>query len=331
MKFVVDSAIPYIGNLLDSHADVQRIEGRKISAADVRDADALVIRTRTRCDRGLLEGSAVKLIVTATIGFDHIDCDYCRAHSIEVVTAAGCNAAGVLQWVAGALAAFAVRDGFAPEERLLGVVGVGHVGSLVSRYAAAWGFRLLCCDPPRQAGGEQGFVSLDEIARRCDIITLHTPLDPTTYHLADDAFFAKLKPDAILLNSSRGEVVCGEALLRSGVRYALDVWEGEPDIDRKLLQRATFATPHIAGYSAQGKANASAIAVEALARRFMLPLRGWYPPQVERVERQEISWGALCQSITAYFDIDSESRRLKEHPEAFEQIRNGYCYRNEYF
>lgn len=331
MKIVIDSAIPYIGSLLDPYFDVVRLEGAKITADDVRDADALIVRTRTRCNEELLDGSAVKFIMTATIGFDHIDIDYCHSHSIRVTTAEGCNAAGVLQWVAAALAGFALNDGFKPQDKTLGVVGVGHVGGLVSEYARSWGFNVLCCDPPRESRGESGFVSLDEIINKCDIITFHTPLDKTTRHMADDEFFARLKSDCIILNSSRGEVIDSRALLRSNLRYALDVWENEPNIDREVLRRACFATPHIAGYSAQGKANAAAMAVEALARQFDLPLQGWYPPQVKQVKRQKISWCELCSTITSHFDIGSESNLLKGHPEAFEQMRNTYCYRNEYF
>ncbi len=331
MKIVIDSAIPYIDNLLDPYFDVVRKEGVKIGADDLRDADALIVRTRTRCNRALLEGSPVKFIATATIGMDHIDLDYCLSRSIQVESAAGCNAAGVLQWVAAALAAFAAKEEFEPCHKRLGIVGVGHVGSLVAEYAREWGFEVLCCDPPREERGEKGFVALEEIARRCDIVTFHTPLDSSTRHMADDEFFKMLRKGAIVLNSSRGEVVDGKALMRSGVQCALDVWEQEPNIDRELLQYAQFATPHIAGYSAQGKANASAMAVEALARRFDLPIRGWYPPQVERVMRQKISWRELCRTISSHFDIEAESRLLKSRAESFEQIRNNYCYRNEYF
>ena len=176
---------------------------------------------------------------TATIGFDHIDLDYCRRRQIGVATAAGCNARGVLQWIAAVLHHLSQRDGWHPAEKTLGVVGAGHVGELVRRYAASWGFRVLTCDPPRAAregGGD--FVPLEEVARHCDLVTFHTPLDATTRRMADEALLRRLKPKAVVINSSRGEVVDGDALLRSGRPYILDVWEHEPDIDRRLLAGA---------------------------------------------------------------------------------------------
>ena len=166
MKIVIDNAIPYISGVLEPYATVVYRPAAEISHEDAVDADMLIIRTRTRCDRHLLEGSRVRLIATATIGFDHIDLDYCRRRHIGVATAAGCNARGVLQWIAAVLHHLSQRDGWHPAEKTLGVVGAGHVGELVRRYAASWGFRVLTCDPPRAAregGGD--FVPLEEVAR----------------------------------------------------------------------------------------------------------------------------------------------------------------------
>ena len=259
----------------------------------------------------------MRIVATATIGFDHIDTAWCAAHGIEVATAAGCNARGVLQWVAAVLVHLAQRQGWRPAERTLGVVGVGHVGSLVAEYAAAWGFRVLCCDPPREAREHLGFRPLDELVCEADILTFHTPLDAATRHLADAALLAAMRPGAVLLNSSRGEVVDGDALLASGREYVLDVWEHEPRPDRRLLDRALLATPHIAGYSEQGKATATAMAAAAVARRFAWPLGEWYPCGAARPAPRAISWDELCGTIDGAFDIAAESRRLKETPEAF--------------
>ena len=242
MKIVIDNAIPFLEGVLEPYAEIRYLPGREIAARDVRDADALIVRTRTRCDAALLDGSRVRFIATATIGFDHIDLDYCRRRQIGVATAAGCNARGVLQWIAAVLHHLSQRDGWHPAEKTLGVVGAGHVGELVRRYAASWGFRVLTCDPPRAAregGGD--FVPLEEVARHCDLVTFHTPLDATTRRMADEALLRRLKPMAVVINSSRGEVVDGDALLRSGRPYVLDVWEHEPDIDRRLLAGAILA------------------------------------------------------------------------------------------
>lgn len=330
VKIIVDNAIPFLEGVLEPYAETVYLPGREITARDVRAADALVVRTRTRCDAALLDGSQVRFIATATIGFDHIDLDYCRRRQIGVATAAGCNARGVLQWIGAVLHHLSQRDGWLPAEMTLGVVGAGHVGELVREYAAAWGFRVLACDPPRAAREGGDFVPFEEIARCCDLVTFHTPLDATTRHMAGEAFFRSLKSGATIINSSRGEVVDGDALLGSGHPYVLDVWEHEPVIDRRLLAGAILATPHIAGYSAQGKANASSMAVRALARRFSLPLDAWYPA-VAPSRPRPIGWDELAATIGAHYDIAGESERLKGRPERFEEFRNGYAYREEYF
>ena len=331
MKIVIDKAIPFVRGVFEAWADVVYLSGTAIGPADVRDADALIVRTRTRCDERLLGGSRVRLVATATIGFDHIDTAWCAAHGIEVATAAGCNARGVLQWVAAALVRLARMQGWRPAERTLGVVGVGHVGSLVAEYAAAWGFRVLCCDPPREARERVGFLPLTTLAREADVLTLHVPLDAATRHMVDRELLRQLRPQAVVLNSSRGEVVDTGALVESGHPYMLDVWENEPHIDPALLARAWAATPHVAGYSEQGKANAAALSVGAVARRFGLPLAGWYPPQVARSVPRAISWEELCATIDDYCDLESETRRLQAQPENFELLRDEYVYRKEYF
>lgn len=331
MRVVIDAAIPYIKGVLEPYSEVIYLPAKEITANIVRNTDALIIRTRTKCDKALLEGSAVKFIATATIGTDHIDLDYCATHNIEVCSAPGCNARGVLQWVAAALRHITILDRRAPESYTLGVVGVGNVGSLVSKYARHWGFKVMECDPPRKAreGGE--FYTIEEIAKRCDIITLHTPLDSTTRHLIDDALINITLHNAIIINASRGEVIDNKAISNSDRRYIFDVWEGEPNIEPDILQRATLATPHIAGYSVQGKANATSMVVNALARHFELPLTEWYPEGVKRTTPQLISWSELCDSISEYCNIEKESLSLKNSPQDFEYIRNSYSYREEYF
>ena len=332
MKIVIDSGIPFIQGVFESFAEVLYIKGQEFTREDVCDADAIVIRTRTHCDSALLEGSKVRLIVTATIGTDHIDLDYCREHGIIVKNAAGCNARGVLQWVSAVLAQITANRAVTPQELTLGIVGVGNVGSLVWEYAREWGFRTICCDPPREEREHLGFAPIEEIFAKADIVTLHTPLAPDTFHLVDDGLLSSWKEsDKILINASRGEVVATEALLRSGVECAIDVWEGEPDIDHRLLKKAFVATPHIAGYSLQGKANATAMAVAAVANHFGLPLREWYPAQISPSTPQPISWEELCRRMPTHYDINADSQLLKAHPEQFEALRNGYDYRAEFF
>ena len=331
MKVVIDNAIPYIKGILEPYAEVLYREGIAFSREDVADADLLIIRTRTRCNASLLDGSSVKMIATATIGFDHIDLEYCQKHGIEVITAQGCNAAGVLQWVAAALALLSRKDGWTPPQRTLGIVGVGHVGRLVEQYARAWGFNVLRCDPPRKEREGGDFIPLEELLSRSDIVTLHTPLDRTTHHLINDHTMALMHNDAVLINASRGEVASTQALLNAPQRLLIDVWEHEPEINRDLLTKAIVTTPHIAGYSSQGKANATAMVVRAAAKRFSLPLTDWYPEQVRITERQDIDWQTMCLTIQSHCDIEAESQRLKAAPGSFESMRNGYRYREEYF
>ena len=331
MKVVVDSAIPYLRGVLEPYFEVVYRAGEAFAASDVADADALIVRTRTKCNANLLQGSRVRLIATATIGFDHIDMDYCQKQGIRVVTAQGCNAAGVLQWVAAALALLAQKDGWSPSQKTLGIVGVGNVGSLVEKYARRWGFNVLCCDPPRQQREGGDFVGFEELLRRSDIVTLHTPLDKTTFHMMDSAAIAVMSHNGVIINASRGEVADTQALLKAPQTLILDVWEREPAIDAQLLEKALVATPHIAGYSAQGKANASSMVVRAIAEEFNLPIEGWYPAEVEPVERQPIEWAQMCRTIGSYCDLKSQSDYLKANSQEFESIRNNYHYRQEYF
>lgn len=344
MKILIDQFVPYAVETLAPYAEAVSVDGRTLQKEDVADADALIVRTRTRCDAALLDGAQnMKFVGTATIGYDHIDQPYLASRGIRFTSAAGCNRRAVLQWVSAVLAHLAAVQGWRPEQKTLGVVGVGNVGSLVVEYARSWGFRVLCSDPPREQaeglGEKDGYVPLEQLLRESDIVTLHTPLlrggENPTFHLISDQTLALLKDGATLLNASRGEVADTRALLRHSDRLTLciDVWEGEPDeINRELLRVAEISTPHIAGYSAQGKANASAIVIEALAERLGIePLRGWYPEGVRRSAPRPISWEEMCREIDGYCHLEEESRRMKREPEDFEHRRNTYPLREEFF
>ncbi len=331
MKITIDNGVPFIKGLLEPYAEVQYIHQDDFTRQRICDSDALIIRTRTRCNSALLDNTKVKFIATATIGFDHIDIEWCNAHNIKVITAAGCNAAGVLQWVSAALAMLSENGGLLPEKTTLGIVGVGNVGSLVERYTRAWGFRVLRCDPPRQQREGGDFLPLEQVLQQSDIVTLHTPLDATTYHMINHETLSLMRSDAVLINASRGEVAATDALLATDRPLFIDVWENEPNIDEKLLHKAVVATPHIAGYSAQGKANATAMVVAAVAEEFSLPLVGWYPENVSRVERQNIEWQRMCDSIKLRCDLRKITNDLRQNPNDFELLRNEYHYREEYF
>lgn len=344
MKILIDEFVPYAEEALRPYADVIMVDGRNLRAEDVSEADALIVRTRTRCGAELLEGaSRLKFVGTATIGYDHIDRPYLASRGVKFTSAAGCNRRAVLQWVSAVLAHLSEVQGWRPEERTLGVVGVGHVGSLVAEYARAWGFRVLCSDPPRERaeglGEREGFVPLERLLEEADIVTLHTLLErggeTPTYHLADEDFLSRMRDGATLLNASRGEVADTEALLRHSHRLTLciDVWEGEPDaISPELLEVAEIATPHIAGYSLQGKANASAIVLNALAERLGFDtLRGWYPEGVRPSNPRPISWEEMRGEIDEYCHLVEETERMKMNPSDFENRRNTYPLREEFF
>lgn len=344
MKILIDQFVPYAAEALAPYAEVVSVDGRALPAQDVAGADALIVRTRTKCNEALLGGACeLKFVGTATIGYDHINREFLASRGVAFSSAAGCNARGVLQWVSAVLAHLATKQGWRPESKTLGVVGVGHVGRLVAEYGRMWGFRVLCSDPPRERaeglGEKEGFVSLDKLLKESDIVTLHTPLsrsgEDATFHLVDDDFLAKLHDGAVVLNASRGEVADTAALLRHADRLTLcvDVWEGEPDrINPELLERAEIATPHIAGYSVQGKANASAIVIRALAERLRIePLADWYPEGVAPSCPKAISWEEMCRNIDAHCHLVEETMRMKSHPEDFEVRRNTYPLREEFF
>lgn len=332
MRVIIDSAIPYIKGVLEPFADVVYLPANKIDKSTIKECDAMIIRTRTKCDKALLEGSKVKFIATATIGTDHIDIPYCLSKRIILASAGGCNARGVLQWVASALKHICVADNRSPKDYCLGVVGVGNVGSLVVEYATKWGFKVMKCDPPRAKREESGeYYPIEELAKRCDIITLHTPLDNTTHHLIDAKLLDAMGPATTIINGSRGAVVDNSEIVKRSNRYIFDVWESEPNISADVLNKAMLATPHIAGYSKQGKANATTMVVRALASYFGLPLMTWRPAEVEPTTPRDITWQELCNTIDDYCPICQQSEQLKSSPDMFEDMRNNYDYREEYF
>lgn len=349
MKIICDSHIPFLNGVLEPYADVVYLPGGRITRDDVLDADALVVRTRTRCDANLLEGTKVRFIATATIGFDHIDTGWCESNGIAWTNAPGCNSWSVQQYMGSLLANMSQRMGFDCKQKTLGVVGVGNVGSKVARLAALLGFRVLLCDPPRsRREGSNGFVSLDEIIGNCDIITCHVPLtydgEDSTYHLFDAARLAAMNGSRILINTSRGEVVDCKALkqalkTRSLQAASLDVWENEPDIDKELLDALFTGTPHIAGYSADGKATGTTMCVQALGRFFDLACRDWQatdlPAPLQPLEftidaadrkPQEV----LADAILHTYDVMQDDAELRADVSGFERLRSEYKTRREF-
>lgn len=336
MKIVADSKIPYLKGLLEPVAqEVRYVPGSEITSDTLRDAQVLLTRTRTRCDRELLEGSSVEFIGTATIGTDHIDLDYCHQRGIAVENAPGCNAPAVAQWVhASILQWLAARNITHPIT--LGIVGVGHVGSIVARWAQQLGYRVLLNDPPLEEQIKETTLSplpsplspLSSLLKNCDIITFHTPLTREgkhpTWHLCDDQFLNSLQRCKLIINAARGAVCDNEALLRWHGDVALDCWEGEPTINSELLERAFIATPHIAGYSVQGKQRGTAMIIESLNRRY-----GWDIQPVHATTPLLGAQAVTPQSILASYNPLHDTEFLKSAPTTFESLRNNYPLRNE--
>lgn len=338
MKIVLDEKIPYLSAALEGMGhEVIRMPGVAISRNEVADAGALFVRTRTKCDAALLEGSAVRFIGTATIGYDHIDAAYCNANGIVWASAPGCNAGAVLQYVQSVFYSWAVDRGVSLKGLVLGVVGVGMIGSRVADWARSIGMKVLLNDPPRESRGEKGFLPLRVLAKECDIITFHPTLskdgDFPSYHLADEAFFKSLDHCRLLVNASRGPVVDNPAL-EQALDYgrledaALDVWENEPEIDKSLLNKVYIATPHIAGYSAEGKMNASRMMLEAFAR--FIGYKGVMPSiSLPVPDNHEVTAGSECEALLGIYSPKKDSAALKSEPSAFERLRNEYDLRRE--
>ena len=342
LKIVADKAIPFLEGVFDPYADMTYLPGDKIGPEDVRDADVLMVRTRTKCNADLLEGSKVKFIATATIGTDHIDFPYCDSKGIVVRNAPGCNAGGVMEYVFSALYGLASRKSISLQGDTIGIIGVGHVGSLIERMGRALGFKILKCDPPRaEAEGSFGFCDLEYLLQNSQIVTLHVPLDETTRGMADSEFFSLMQPGAFFINAARGEVVCDDALKAAIPKLGpviIDTWNHEPDIDLDLMDKVASATPHIAGYSYQGKQNGTAAAVRAVAHYFgITELYEFFPktdlPENEAVklDLKGLNQGEIASVLQYNYPIFTDDFMLRLNPENFDKLRSEYNYRREVY
>ncbi|HOK04859.1 MAG TPA: 4-phosphoerythronate dehydrogenase PdxB [Victivallales bacterium] len=346
MKFVVDSKIPFIKGVLEKKGiEVLYLEPAKIAKESVKDADGLIIRTRTKCNETLLEGTNVKFIATATIGFDHIDTNYCRKKDIFWTNAPGCNSSSVAQYICSAILNWALSVEKELKGLNIGIIGVGNVGSKVAKVSEILGMQTLLNDPPREEKeGKKNFVPLKTILEEADIITIHVPLEyegvHKTFHFANDNFFSEIRKKPLFINSSRGEVVDSIALKKAISQNLIssaiiDVWENEPNIDRELLKLAKFATPHIAGYSTDGKANGTAMSIRAASRFFKLGLDDWYPDNIPLPENYRLNLSSsgfqfIADAVNSSYDIRKDDSALRESPESFENLRGKYPLRREF-
>ncbi len=353
MLLVADENIPLLDEFFADFGEIRRYPGRSISAEQVRDADALLVRSVTRVDEALLAGSRVRFVGTCTIGTDHLDLAYFASAGIHWASAPGCNARGVVDYVLGSLLALAEQTGQRLDQLVYGVVGAGQVGSRLVRVLQGLGWQVRVCDPPRQAAEGGDFVELAQILGECDVISLHTPLTREgahpTHHLIGAAQLQALKPGAWLINASRGAVVDNAALRAhleadAELEVVLDVWEGEPQVDVELAALCQLATPHIAGYSLDGKLRGTAMIYEAFCAflgqvpqrhlRDLLPAPWLSELQVAPEASPEWLLAQVCRAVydprldDANFlrslQGDAATRRA-----AFDQLRKHYPYRRE--
>ena len=353
MLIVADENIPLIDAFFAQFGEIRRLPGRQITRADVHDADVLLVRSVTKVDRDLLEGSAVRFVGTCTIGTDHLALDYFQQEGMQWSSAPGCNARGVVDYVLGSLLTLAEIEGAALHQRTYGVVGAGEVGGRLVSVLKGLGFNVLVCDPPRQAVEGDGYVSLEQIIERCDVISLHTPLDKSgehpTWHLFDHQRLNQLKQGTWLINASRGPVIDNNALRdvlaqREDLQAVLDVWEAEPQVDVELADLCVLATPHIAGYSLDGKQRGTAQIYQAfcdfLGQEAVIKLADLLPaPWLAKVElsaESDPAWALamLCRGVYDPRRDDADFRRslvgtVQEQKLAFDALRKHYPVRRE--
>ncbi len=346
MKLVIDKNIPFIKGLLEPFADIRYIQGSSIGKNDVLDADGLIIRTRTRVGPDLLEGSSVKYIGTTTIGTDHIDTEWCDNKGIHYKSAPGCNSVSVNQYVLAALCTLSSKYKFVPEETTLGLIGVGNVGSKVAASAQALGYKVILNDPPRaRREGNDNFLSLDRLIKNSDIISLHVPFtesgpDPTS-RLIDTQLLNRVRNNTIIINTSRGGIVNETALIESLdnkkiMACVIDTWENEPAINIDLMKRAAIATPHIAGYSSDGKLRATSIILKDLSDFFSLPeikTNISLDPPLNDLISPDMSADLntmVASAILKAYPIIDDHHSLVNNPGMFEELRNKYPNRREF-
>ncbi|MCM8538276.1 MAG: 4-phosphoerythronate dehydrogenase [Lentisphaeraceae bacterium] len=344
MKIIIDDKIPYIQTVLEPYAEVHYIPGKDIAPEDTKDADALIVRTRTKVNENLLEDSSIKFIATATIGYDHIDREYLKNNNIPWTSCPGCNSESVAQYITSTLIRLEEKYSESLKGKTIGIVGAGNVGKKIFKKATALGMKVLVNDPPREeAEGPEGFCSIEKIKAEADFITLHVPLfregELKTYHLVDTQFLKEMKSNAIIMNTCRGEVINNQdlkvALQNNEIRGAvIDVWENEPAIDPELLELVDIATSHIAGYSADGKSNGTSMSVQALSKHFGLELNEWFPNNVPMPEPvislTQAGYEGVKEAVLTTFDILTDDKPLRDDISTFEFNRGNYQLRREF-
>jgi erythronate-4-phosphate dehydrogenase len=352
MKIVADENIPCVNEAFASLGEVALVPGRGLRAAQVKDADILLVRSVTRVDEALLAGSSVRFVGSATIGFDHVDRDYLRSAGIGFATAPGSNATSAAEYVVSSLMALSEQHVLDLAGKTVGIIGCGNVGSRVRERLTVLGMQCRVNDPPLQAAGvDDDFVGL-ATALQSDVVTVHVPLTRSgahpTFHLLDARVISQLRPGAVLINTSRGAVADNVALndalaVRDDLAVVLDVWEGEPSINLSLLEKVALGTPHIAGYSLDGKLRGTEMIYRAACEFLDVPLqwdaRAALPPDITVELPEGLDNGALLRAaVLGCYDVRDDDRRLRylpelaadERPGYFDRLRKEYPVRREF-
>ncbi len=357
VKIIADENIPFVKEAFQSIGKVELVAGRRITSAIVKDADILLVRSVTKVNEHLLAGSGVKMVATATIGTDHIDQDYLNRAGINFANAAGSNANSVAEYVTLGLLTLASRNQFQLAGKTIGIIGVGNVGSRVADKCRVLGMRVLKNDPPlKETSNSDEYIELDELLKQSEIITIHVPLTVSgawpTFHLVDDNFLKRLNPHTCLFNTSRGAVADTTSLINaiknrqlSGV--LLDVWENEPAISPVLLSLVDIATPHIAGYSFDGKVKGTEMIYDA-ACKFLGERPTWNPkllmpapavPMIQIENENKNDQEVLLETLRKVYDIEEDDRHLRElislpadeQAKYFDHLRKTYPIRREFY
>lgn len=344
MKIIADENIVSLAELFGAHGEVVSLPGRKITAADVKNADVLLVRSVTRVNKDLLQGSSVKFVGSCTIGTDHLDSTWLEEQGIYWQYAPGCNANAVVDYVIAAMYALNLNVD-ALKNFTIGIVGCGNVGSRLQKRLDKLGIKTLCCDPPLVDKHKPGknktdvkYYSLAEVLSQSDMVCLHTPLTTSglhpTFHLINESNLPSLKHNAILLNAGRGAVVDNQALLVHMNAYpefcaVLDVWENEPKISKALLAKVNVATAHIAGYSVEGKQKGSEMIYKAFCKYFSITASSSVEKE-ESIILDARQFKTLRELVLACYDPLKDNDELRHTPAAFDQLRKFYIYRREF-